>query len=139
MEVYGLDHFTINTPDLDKTAVYYERYMKMRPGWRPELSIPGIWLYAENGDYPILHVVENSTMLPPDSRRAVDHVAFRCRGLSEHIARMEEDGQILDARPVPETDLVQVHQLDPSGIKLELTFEGEELPDHVKVADLVQN
>ena len=40
-----------------------------------------------------------------------------------------------DARPVLETNLVQVHQSDPNGIRVELTFEDEPLPDHIVWTD----
>jgi catechol 2,3-dioxygenase-like lactoylglutathione lyase family enzyme len=128
MRLHGLDHVTINTADLPATLEYYSRFLKLEAGWRPDIPIPGAWLYAEGGDYAILHIIGVSETARPDRRRAVDHVAFRCQGLSDHLKRLDEAGLAYDARPVPETALVQVHQFDPNGITVELTFANEPLP-----------
>ena len=135
MHLKGLDHVTINTANIDATLAYYSRFLGMEPGWRPVMPVPGVWLYAPGGDYPILHVIGVSATTTPDERRAVDHLAFRCEGLADHLAKMDAAGEAYDARPVPETNLVQVHQSDPNGIRVELTFEDEPLPDHIVWTD----
>jgi hypothetical protein len=64
---------------------------------------------------------------------AIDHVSLACSGYREYIARFEAAG--LDWREflVPGTSLWQLFVYDPSGVQLELTFEGtvegETLPD----------
>jgi len=131
MLVKGLDHVTINTADLSATLEYYSKFLGMKPGWRPDFDVGGAWLYAPGGDYPILHVITVSSTNRPDAFRAVDHLAFRCEGLAAHLEKMHAAGEAYDARSVPETNLVQVHQDDPNGIRVELTFENEPLPEHV--------
>lgn len=123
MSAIGLDHVTIRTVDLPATLRFYEHFLGLRPGFRPSFSVRGAWLYAENGDYPILHVIETQESLPGMR----DHVAFRVRGLPSYLAKVKADGGEYMAIPVPETDLVQVQHRDPNRLLVEATFEGEAL------------
>ena len=62
---------------------------------------------------------------------AIDHVSLSCTGYRDYVARFKAAG--LDWREflVPGTTLWQLFVYDPSGVQLELTFEGSvegELP-----------
>jgi catechol 2,3-dioxygenase-like lactoylglutathione lyase family enzyme len=124
VHINRLDHVTINTTDLDATLAFYEHFLGLRPGWRPSFEIGGAWLYADGGDYPILHVI---TRARPFSGGMFDHVAFRSVGLDGYIAKVKASGTWYRASPVPETSLVQVLHYDPNQILIEVNFDGEPL------------
>jgi len=52
--VHRMDHFTIVTDQPDKTKDFYAA-LGLHPGARPNFSVNGFWLYADEGK-PILHV-----------------------------------------------------------------------------------
>jgi len=119
-----LDHATINTVDLAASLQFYERFLGFKPGWRPELGIGGAWLYAQGGDYPILHLIER----PADPQGGMfDHIAFRARGLEAYLTKVKSSGCYYTAMAVPETTLVQIQHRDPNGVLIEIAFEGEPL------------
>ncbi|HEV2363542.1 MAG TPA: VOC family protein [Caulobacteraceae bacterium] len=124
MHVVRLDHATINTSDLAASLKFYERYLGMKPGWRPAFDIGGAWLYAEGGDYPILHLIERQR---PFEGGNFDHVAFRGSNLKAYLAKLNAAGEPFEAQPVPGTRLVQVHHRDPNGVLIEVNFEDEPL------------
>jgi catechol 2,3-dioxygenase-like lactoylglutathione lyase family enzyme len=129
MSVVELDHVTIRTANLAATLGFYENFFCLRPGFRPPFSIGGAWLYADGGDYPILHVIETEVSQPGMR----DHVAFRVSGLPEYLNKVKAEGSAYMAVPVPETDLVQVQHRDPNGLLVEATFHGETIhPDEIR-------
>jgi catechol 2,3-dioxygenase-like lactoylglutathione lyase family enzyme len=122
-----LDHATIRTAKLDETLAFYREFLGFAPGWRPKLLMDGVWLYAENGTYPILHVIETTEDLGRGGM--FDHVAFRTTGLAAYLEKLRSAAQPFEAKPVPDTPLIQVHHYDPNGIKIEVTFEEQIAPD----------
>ena len=124
MHILRLDHATINTSDLKGSLAFYEHFLRMKPGFRPNFSVGGAWLYAEGGDYPILHLIG----IKESSRGGMfDHIAFRGKGLSAYLAKVKASGDWYRATPVPETDLVQIQHKDPNGVMIEVNFENETL------------
>jgi catechol 2,3-dioxygenase-like lactoylglutathione lyase family enzyme len=119
-----LDHATINTVDLTASVSFYRRYLGLRPGWRPPVSIGGAWLYPEDGSYPIVHLI---------ARREVrkggmfDHIAFRGKDLKGYLAKVKSGGEWYTASVVPGTKLVQVQHYDPNRVLIEVNFEDEAL------------
>ena len=121
MDAVKLDHVTIRTADLAATLRFYEHFLGLKPGWRPQFSVGGAWLYPEGGDYPILHVIETEESQPGMR----DHVAFRVTGLQAYLDKVKAGGGTYMAIPVPESELVQVQHRDPNRLLVEATFEGE--------------
>jgi len=119
-----LDHATINTADLAASLDFYEHFLGLKPGWRPELSVDGAWLYAQGGDYPILHLIERPAVAKGGM---FDHIAFRATGLEAYLIKIKASGRHYTAMAVPETTLVQVHHRDPNEVLIEITFDGEPL------------
>jgi hypothetical protein len=81
------------------------------------------------GGPAIIHVYAGGPALGPEGRApvgtaAIDHVSLSCRGYHAFIARFRAAG--LDWREflVPGTSLWQLFVHDPSGLQLELTFDG---------------
>src|SRR5271157_3517418 len=46
-EVAMLDHATLRTHDLEGTRAFLETVLGLKPGYRPDFSFPGYWLYAK--------------------------------------------------------------------------------------------
>lgn len=116
-----LDHATINTAHLEATIEFYSKYLGLRTGFRPDFGFPGAWLYAEDGDYPILHLIGIPEARQPGGN--FDHIAFRGVDLPAYLEKLRANGQEFKLSPVVETPLSQVHHFDPNGVKIEVTFE----------------
>ncbi len=41
-----LDHVTLRTHDLEGTRAFFEALLDLKPGYRPDFSFSGYWLYA---------------------------------------------------------------------------------------------
>lgn len=124
VHIVRLDHVTINTSELEKTLRFYEHFFGFKPGFRPDFAVGGAWLYAEGGDYPILHLRVESK---PAEGGKFDHVAFRLVGLDAFLQKVKAAGVRYTASPIFGTTLAQVQIHDPNGVMIEATFDGEEM------------
>ena len=127
MAMRHMDHFTVLTSDLDATREFYGMFgLTQSP--RPQLSFPGIWLYA--GGKPILHVVTGREM-PKDAGGNLDHMAFRCSDLPGTAAKLAANGVKFDLRRAPAPfEGRQLFCKDPFGAKVELAFDADEAPPY---------
>jgi catechol 2,3-dioxygenase-like lactoylglutathione lyase family enzyme len=123
-----LDHATINTADVGATVAFFGEYLGLQPGFRPDFGFPGAWLYPEDGDYPIVHLIGVDTDKEPGGN--FDHIAFRGVDMKAYVDLLRSNGQPFTVAAVAETPLSQVQHFDPNGVKIEVTFE-EPLPTHV--------
>ena len=117
------DHFTVLTADLERTETFYGEVLGLKPGFRPPLGFPGVWLYA-NGQ-AVLHVVAGRK-LPDDPAGVLDHMAFSAQGLPETLKRLKSRKVEYILRRQPETQVWQLFFHDPNGAKVELDFAREE-------------
>ena len=129
-----LDHVTISSGRLDETIAFYGEILGLRPGHRPPLEangikVPGAWLYAAGGDYPILHIIARE----PDQEGtgAFNHFAFRGTGLLSFLDHLRSHGIAFKAAPVADTADTQVHFLDPNGVKIEVIFAERVAPSEL--------
>lgn len=120
MKGVRLDHATIDTDNVEESVRYYAHFLNLKSGFRPDWDVGGAWLYAADGDYPILHLLHRPRL---DGVGMFNHVAFRGEDLHAYIAKLREAGCWFDARPVDQTPFVQVHQFDPNGVRIEVIFE----------------
>lgn len=120
MKGVRLDHATINTDDVAASVAFYGHFLGLKPGWRPNWSASGAWLYAADGDYPILHLLETPRS---DGAGMFNHVAFRGEDLSAYIAKLRQARCWFEARPVDQTPYTQVHHFDPNAVRIEVIFE----------------
>jgi catechol 2,3-dioxygenase-like lactoylglutathione lyase family enzyme len=126
----GLFHVAVKTNDLAATVAFYTRVLGLSEVKRPDFGYPGAWLGVPlPGGGAILHVYAGGPALGAEGRApvgtaAIDHVSLSCRGYHSFIARFRQEG--LDWREflVPGTSLWQLFVYDPSGVQLELTFDG---------------
>ena len=121
MQGVRLDHATLRSAKVAETVAFYARFLGLKPGWRPSLGVDGVWLYPEDGDYPIVHIIETNEQLPPGGM--FDHFALRGDDLLGYLKLLSDAAVSFEARPVPETQWTQVHHFDPNGVKVEVTFD----------------
>jgi catechol 2,3-dioxygenase-like lactoylglutathione lyase family enzyme len=123
MTTTGINHFTILTDDVPRTAQFYKDLLGLTDGPRPPLGFPGAWLYA--GSQAVLHVVGGR---PRDELKAgvIDHMAFSATGLPATLARLDARSIEYLCRQQEGSGVWQVFFHDPNGAKVELDFAPEE-------------
>ncbi len=138
MPLHHLEHFLIQTADLDRTRDWYVNTLGMRVGPSPDFKFPVVWLYI--GDTDVLHLTVGGKNVS-DNRKAylgqqseathgsgvVDHVAFRATGLREMMANLKKHKVQFHKRMVNDQGLFQLFMLDPNGVKVELNFSNDEV------------
>jgi catechol 2,3-dioxygenase-like lactoylglutathione lyase family enzyme len=129
MQVTGLFHVAIKTPDLDATVKFYTQVLGMELAHRPDFGFPGAWIAQPNGP-PIIHIYAGGSAVGPDGKvpsgtAALDHVSLTVTGWDECLERISKGGYDWRAAIVPGTTLWQIFVHDPSGVMLELTFDGK--------------
>lgn len=137
MPLHHLEHFLIQTADLEGTRDWYVNVLGMRVGPSPDFKFPVVWLYI--GDTDVLHLTAGGKNVS-ENRKAylgqqseetygsgvLDHVAFRCSGLREMMANLQNHGVKFHQRMVNDQGLFQLFMLDPNGVKVELNFANSE-------------
>lgn len=128
MQITGLFHIAIKTSNLAATVAFYEAFIGLHTVTRPDFGYPGAWLATPGGE-AIIHVYAGGPALGPDGivatgTAAIDHVSLTATGYHRFRDAFAAAG--LDWREflVPGTDLWQLFIYDPSGVQLELTFDG---------------
>ena len=137
MPLHHLQHFLIQTEDLEKTRDWYVDVLGMWVGPAPDFKFPVYWLYI--GDIDVLHITEGGAKTSENRLRylgqqstatagsgVVDHVAFRASGLMEMIEHFQRRGIDFKERRVNDQGLYQLFLIDPNGVKIELNFEAAE-------------
>jgi catechol 2,3-dioxygenase-like lactoylglutathione lyase family enzyme len=118
--VVGLDHYALLTSNPERTTRFYTEVVGLEVGYRPELSFPGVWLYA--GGQPIIHVVFDKPIATRETG-AVDHLALKATGdVSAALARLDAHGVEYTSRKLQRTGVTQVFFRDPDGVGVELNF-----------------
>lgn len=123
MPIEGMNHFTILTGDLDATQRFYVDILGLKPGPRPDLGFPGVWLYV--GDTAVLHVIAGRAM-PEDPRGVIDHMAFTATGLQAVTDRLAAHAIRYDLRRQNDSGVWQLFCHDPNGARVELDFDAAE-------------
>ena len=150
MPLSHLEHFLIQTADMEKTREWYVDVLGMRVGPSPDFKFPVFWLYL--GDRDVVHVTEGGKNVSANRQTylgqqsdategsgVVDHVAFRASGLKDMIRHLENLGVDFKQRQVSDQGLYQLFMFDPNGIKIELNFpnaEAEDMQAEVMASDL---
>ena len=137
MPLTHLEHFLIQSTDIDATRDWYVKVLGMRDGPHPDFGFPVHWLYV--GDVPVLHMTQGGANVTKDRLRylgqqsqaiegtgVIDHIAFRATGLDAMIAHFKTLGIAFKERQVDDQGLYQLFLLDPNGVKVELNFEAAE-------------
>jgi catechol 2,3-dioxygenase-like lactoylglutathione lyase family enzyme len=130
MMIVGLFHVAIKTSNLEATRTFYCDVLGLKEVFRPDFGYPGAWIGCPMpGGQAIIHIYAGGPALGADGKAplgtgAIDHLSLACNGFHAFRARFAAHG--LDHREflVPGTTLWQLFVYDPSGVQLELTFEG---------------
>ena len=141
MPLSYLEHFLIQTADIEATCDWYERILGMRRGPTPDFKFPVQWLYV--GERDVLHVTQGGADTSENRKRylgqqsealsgsgVIDHVAFRCTGLAEMLQRLRAAQVRFTERMVDDQGLYQLFLQDPNGVKVELNFANAEAREH---------
>lgn len=118
MPIMSLDHVNICTEELDATVRFYEDFLGLRNGERPNFAFPGAWLYC--GDVPIVHLVGRKPEAPGTG--VVDHFAVGAEDIRGYVERARKGGYEYEVRDVPGGRIRQMFVHDPNGVKVELNF-----------------
>ena len=137
--LHGLFHIAIKTSDLEATCRFWCDIIGLSALPRPDFGYPGAWLGCPfPGGLGIVHVYAGGPALgpageAPQGTAAIDHISLSCAGYRDYCRRFAANALPYREFLVPGTTLWQLFVYDPSGVQLELTFEGggegDVLPD----------
>jgi catechol 2,3-dioxygenase-like lactoylglutathione lyase family enzyme len=119
MGVRDLDHINIRTDRLAETRDFFVDVLGLTEGWRPDVPVPGYWLYA--GDRPCVHLA-GADAPAPDAVSAIDHFAFKIDDFEGMVAQLTERGVKHAIRGLPEGGIRQILCRDPNGVSIELNY-----------------
>jgi catechol 2,3-dioxygenase-like lactoylglutathione lyase family enzyme len=128
--VHGLFHAAIKTADLVATVHFYCDVLGLKQVHRPDFGYPGAWLACPTpGGQAIVHIYAGGpalgvTGVAPVGTAAIDHLSLSCSGFQDFKQRFKQNQIPWREFLVPGTSLWQLFAYDPSGVQLELTFEG---------------
>jgi catechol 2,3-dioxygenase-like lactoylglutathione lyase family enzyme len=150
MPLSHIEHFLLQTADMEGTRKWYTEVLGMRVGPNPDFKFPVFWLYL--GDKDVVHVTEGGKGVSANRKAyvgqqsdavsgtgVVDHIAFRASGLREMIAHLEKLKVDFKQRQVDDQGLYQLFMFDPNGVKIELNYakaEAEGLRAELKASEL---
>ena len=133
MPLSHIEHFLLQTDDMEATRDWYVRVLGMRVGPSPDFKFPVFWLYL--GDKDVVHVTEGGKGVSENRKKyvgqqsdaasgtgVVDHIAFRATGLREMIAHLKSLKVDFKQRQVDDQGLYQLFMFDPNGVKIELNY-----------------
>jgi catechol 2,3-dioxygenase-like lactoylglutathione lyase family enzyme len=137
MPLSHLEHFLIQTADLDATCDWYERVLGMTRGHTPDFKFPVQWMYV--GDQDVLHLTVGGPNTSENRKRylgqesqtvsgtgVIDHVAFRATGLKDMVEHLQRLNVPFKQRMVNDQGLYQLFLIDPNEVKVELNFSNRE-------------
>jgi len=137
MPLSHLEHFLIQTADIEGTRDWYVKVLGLREGDRPDFKFPVIWLYI--GDKDVIHITEGGANVSDNRRQylgqqsnalhgsgVIDHFAFRCTGLADMMEHLRRHNVAFRQRMVSDKGLFQLFLIDPNGVKIELNFSNSE-------------
>ena len=130
MPLGGLQHYTIEPQDLEKTKDFYVDVLGLENGERPPLGFPGYWLYS--GGQAIVHlmgprtpregIVVRGTQKKFEDTGRLDHIAFAASDVDGVRKRLKAKNVQFREQIVPRTGDTQIFLYDPDGIGFELNF-----------------
>jgi len=111
MPLGGLQHYTIEPQDLEKTKVFYCDVLGLENGDRPPLDFPGYWLYS--GGQATVHlmgtrkpregIVVRGTEKTYEDTGRLDHIAFAATDVDGVRRRLNANNVKFREQIVPRT------------------------------------
>jgi len=138
MPLAFIEHFLIQSADIEATKDWWVNVLGLRVGPHPDFKFPVYWLYA--GDRDVLHLTQGGAAVSDNRMKylgqtsqatqgsgVVDHIGFRCTGLHDMIDHLSKLKVEFKERQVDDQGLYQLFLFDPNGVKVELNFEVSEV------------
>ena len=122
----SLAHVTLRSADFDRTERFYCDVLRLRPGPRPAIPVPGRWFYI--GKKAVLHVLPRAAEAAKGARSAIDHFALDAADLRAFEERLRATGWPFESKRLANTGVWQVFLTDPDGARVELCFSGGDVP-----------
>jgi catechol 2,3-dioxygenase-like lactoylglutathione lyase family enzyme len=131
MGIAKLDHYSIRTSDIQRSAQFYVDVLDFFSGPRPPFNSSGVWLYSRPQGGEPGHALVHLTGIAPGAAGVaaaatgtgpVDHIAFRATRIDELYARLRQYGIGFRERAVPDRALHQLFVEDPDGLMIELNY-----------------
>jgi len=126
----GLQHFTIEPQDLERSKNFYVVVLGLEVGHRPPLDFPGYWLYS--GGTATVHlmgtrklregIVVRGTEKKFEDTGRFDHIAFAATDVEGVRRRLLANKVEFREQIVPRTGDTQFFLYDPDGVGVELNF-----------------
>jgi catechol 2,3-dioxygenase-like lactoylglutathione lyase family enzyme len=130
MPLGGLQHYTIEPSDLERSKDFYCDVLGLENGDRPPLGFPGYWLYS--GGAATVHlmgtrtpregIVVRGTEKKFDDTGRLDHIAFAATDVDGIRKRLQSRNVQFRESIVPRTGDTQIFFYDPDGVGVELNF-----------------
>ncbi len=130
MPLGGLQHYTIEPQDLERTKDFYVDVLGLEVGDRPPLDFPGYWLYS--GGTATVHlmgtrkpregIVVRGTEKKYEDTGRFDHIAFAATDVEGIRKRLQSRHVKFRESIVPRTGDTQFFLYDPDGVGVELNF-----------------
>jgi catechol 2,3-dioxygenase-like lactoylglutathione lyase family enzyme len=116
-----LHHFTVMAPEdvIEKVVDFYGEILGLTPGFRPDFTVPGYWLYS--GDHPIIHLTVNKDR-NEGTPGYFHHIALHCSNIDEVIDRLNKANVSYRRNDLDSVRLAQLIVRDPAGTPVELIF-----------------
>jgi catechol 2,3-dioxygenase-like lactoylglutathione lyase family enzyme len=137
MPLNHLQHFLIQSEDLEATKKWYVDVLGLKIGYTPDFKFPVYWLYL--GEQDVLHITQGGKAVSENRKTylgqqseatagsgVIDHVAFHATGLDAMIEHFTSKGVEFKERQVNSQGLYQLFLFDPNGVKVELNFPNSE-------------
>jgi catechol 2,3-dioxygenase-like lactoylglutathione lyase family enzyme len=130
MPLGGLQHYTSEPQDLERTKNFYVEVLGLKVGDRPPLDFPGYWLYS--GGTATVHLMGNrkpregivvrGTEKKYEDTGRFDHIAFAATDVESVRKRLQSKNVNFRESIVPRTGDTQFFLYDPDGLGVELNF-----------------
>ena len=138
MPLTHIEHYLIAADDMDRTRDWYRDVLGMQEGWHPDFGFPVYWMYLDGVD--VVHISQSAKKASDNQKAylgrtsqntgagtgAIDHIAFRAKGLRETMAQLRSGSIPFNERRANGQALYQLFMFDPNGIKIELNFDAAE-------------
>jgi catechol 2,3-dioxygenase-like lactoylglutathione lyase family enzyme len=137
MPISHMEHFLLQTEDIEATKDWYVKVLGFRVGPAPDFKFPVYWLYL--GDRDVLHITTGGKNVSENRKKyvgqqseastgtgVIDHIGFRTTGLHEMIEHLTKHKISFTERQVNDQGLDQLFLFDPNGLKIELNFANAE-------------
>ena len=121
----ALNHINILTHDMESLIRFYRDVLGFEPGYRPPFSSTGTWLYPNQGETALIHLVETAETFQ-NKGTAISHFALNGSGLADFLARLRSLSMAYRISIAPEINLHQVVVHDSDGNKVEVLFDSSE-------------